>query len=164
MVRVPKFQSDSYWVRQSQATYIYSILKPYGQNFRSPVTLLLSEAKPSYVYSILKPQGQSSKSPVKPLSCQAKLSYVHTILKNIISPELFPSSCVAQRVLPSTTLKKQFNVLICLIWFGLLIAWVLGSTTSPRLEVTYQSECTKFFESRFLQSITSLENKKIICI
>ena len=43
--------------------YVYSILKPHGQNSRSPVRLLLSEAKPSYVYSILKPHGQSFRNP-----------------------------------------------------------------------------------------------------
>ena len=43
---------------------VYLILKPHGQSFRSPVTLLLSEAKPSYVYSILKPHDQSFRSPV----------------------------------------------------------------------------------------------------
>ena len=47
----------------SEATpsYVYSILKPHGQNFKSQVTLLLSEEKPSYLYLIWKPHGQSSK-------------------------------------------------------------------------------------------------------
>ena len=44
---------------EAKPRYVYSILKPTGQNSRSPVRLLLSEAKPSYVYSILKPHGQS---------------------------------------------------------------------------------------------------------
>ena len=89
---------------EAKPSYIYSILKQHGQNFRNPVRPLLSEAKPSYVYSILKPHGQSSKSHVRLLLSDAKLSYIHTILKKhyllsrsqavvgISTPRLYPRS------------------------------------------------------------------------
>ena len=48
-----------------------------------PSQTAAAKAKLRYVYSISKPHGQSFKSPVRLLSCEAKPSYVHTILKNI---------------------------------------------------------------------------------
>ena len=81
---------------EAKPSYVYSILKPHGQSSRSPVRPLLSEAKPSCVYSILKPHGQSSRRQVRPLLSEAKLSCVYqkSLQCFIASPVSVPSSCV----------------------------------------------------------------------
>ena len=46
-----------------------------------PSQTAAAEAKLRHIYSISKPHGHSFKSPVRLLSCEAKPSYVHTFLK-----------------------------------------------------------------------------------
>ena len=88
---------------QGEASYVYSILKPHSQSYRSPVRPPLSEAKPSFEHSILKPHGQSSKRPVGLLPCEAKLNYIHTILKKTI-----PSQSLSQAVVWVSTPRMNY--------------------------------------------------------
>ena len=54
-------------LNEEKPSYVYSILKPHGKGFRSPVILILSKAKLSYVYLILEPHGKGFRSPLRPL-------------------------------------------------------------------------------------------------
>ena len=89
-------------LHKAKPSYVFSILKPQGQNSRSPVRLLPHKVKQSDVSSILKPHGQSSKSHVRLLLREAKPSYVCTILKQHYLPRVGPKNLCASAHLGCT--------------------------------------------------------------
>ena len=98
---------------QAKPSYVYLILKPYGQSSRGPVRPLLSEAKPSCVYSILKPHGKSFRRPFRPLLSEAKPSYVYSILKpHVRVPEANQTAAERGKAKLRTAVTKKIHPLI----------------------------------------------------